>query len=94
MPLYISTAYGQSEASPTAFSQGNLMNWLDQAIAVVSPRWALSRARTRRILNAYEVGKPSRLRKNSVVTESPATEPAAQPEIQHPGLFLNRDFIG
>jgi len=38
-------------------------NWLDTAIAAVSPGWALKRAHARRVLSYYEAAKPSTTRK-------------------------------
>ena len=39
------------------------MHWLDSAIAAVSPGWAMRRARSRHMLNAYEAARPSRTHK-------------------------------
>ena len=41
------------------------MNWFDRyIIRPLSPAWAMRREQARRILNAYEASRPSRLRKN------------------------------
>jgi capsid protein len=46
------------------------MLFIDRAIASISPRWALSRARYREALAAYEAAKPSRVRKNGADNRS------------------------
>ncbi|MDH2999390.1 hypothetical protein A1D23_04640 [Chelonobacter oris] len=39
------------------------MNWVEKAIAALSPRWASSRSRNRYVLNTYEAAMPSRTHK-------------------------------
>lgn len=41
------------------------MNFLDQAIAAVSPRWGVRRAQARHVMAQYEAARPSRQRLSS-----------------------------